>query len=115
LTDSVFCRERFSEYLGEDLALMLEIVSLAREDLTNQMKQFEEALLCSDWTKVGRIAHAIKGVCLNICADDCQLAARDIEEVLEAKAIPEAQSLDALRAAFLDLMEALSAFWDEYN
>ncbi len=94
---------------------MLDIVSLAREDLTNQMQKFEEALLRLDWNQVRRVSHAIKGVCLNICADNCQRAAGSIEQTLDSKGIPGTESLEALRKAFVELMEALSAFLDEYN
>lgn len=65
--EPVFNREEFLEQIGEDHAMMSLILEKSRVNLEEKISGLLGALNADDHEAIRSHAHAIKGVCLNLC------------------------------------------------
>lgn len=111
--DTIFNEQRFADMMENDLELMLEIILLAVDDLPKQLAQIHTAVSEKHWVQVGRIAHGIKGVCMSLCADQAQAAARRLEEFCSQGLEPADTDIKGLESCLASLVELLQSFHDQ--
>ena len=95
------CKQYLDEQFGGDADVMAEIYNEYVSSVGEKIGEAESALAASDWTKLDRTAHTIKGNAL--AAGDQEMA--DVAIALRKSA---ALSDSALSAALLENIKELS-------
>lgn len=78
--EPVFNREEFLEQIGEDHAMMSLILEKSRVNLEENISGLLGALDADDHEAIRSHAHAIKGVCLNLCFQRMASLMKKIEQ-----------------------------------
>jgi HPt (histidine-containing phosphotransfer) domain-containing protein len=98
----VFDRNSMLERIDGDESLLGIILDVFLEDAPNSMGAIERALAARDARGLRDAAHALKGACGNISAEELREAARDLEQIGDAGRIDDAPAAVARISAALD-------------
>ncbi len=97
--------EKFSEQVGFDKELMVEIIDLFLVERERQEVEMREALMAGDFDLLSRLAHTIKGSLASIHAMRARAHAQDLETSAKTKVSEDVcwQLLAALEADLAEL------------
>lgn len=76
----VFDEQELYERLGDNHALLMEIVGMACDDLPLRLEQLSQALALEDRAVLKRTAHTLKGIAANLGASRLRQVARQLED-----------------------------------
>jgi HPt (histidine-containing phosphotransfer) domain-containing protein len=106
-----FDREALLERIDNDWEFLTELVQMLDSEGRRLLAELKSAAASSDAPAVGRIAHTLKGMISNFCAQSVADAAHSIELSAKSGDLPAALSaIAALEAQLEGLIVALQSF-----
>ena len=75
----VFDADKFQEQVAYDKDLLVEIIDLFLDERVTQLNEMRTALAVSDFTRLGRVAHTIKGSLGSLYAGQARMHAQELE------------------------------------
>lgn len=86
-------REAAMKLCSGDEELFRDLTVIFLEDAADRTDKLEQALDCGDMKEVRRLAHAVKGLCANICALPLKDVASRMEKAAEKEDTGEVSRL----------------------
>jgi signal transduction histidine kinase/CheY-like chemotaxis protein/HPt (histidine-containing phosphotransfer) domain-containing protein len=80
-----FNRAEALALIGDDEELFAEIAGIFVADAPGYLTDMQDALIQSDWSRLSRIAHTLKGLCATFSAPHAEADARRLEEAANGK------------------------------
>lgn len=97
--------------VDNDRELLEEIAGIFKEEFPRLRNELQSAVLCDDMAQAEQLAHALKGMLLNLSVDRGAAAAADIERHAKAGDIAQVgKALAAFDGALSGLLPALEAY-----
>jgi HPt (histidine-containing phosphotransfer) domain-containing protein len=107
----VFDRHEFQTQMGDDPALIIEIIDLFFEECARQIPQIKRALATGRYEEVSKLAHTMKGSFSSLHAPQARSISHDLESSAKLQDLPECertlaaleQSIDSIKPLLLEL------------
>jgi HPt (histidine-containing phosphotransfer) domain-containing protein len=107
----VFDRDEFKTQMGDDPALIIEIIDLFFEECARQIPQVKQTLATGRYDEVSKLAHTMKGSFSSLHAPLARSISQDLESSAKLHDLPECeralaaleQSLESIKLMLLEL------------
>jgi HPt (histidine-containing phosphotransfer) domain-containing protein/CheY-like chemotaxis protein len=107
----VFDRHEFRMQMGDDPALIIEIIDLFFEECARQIPQIRQSLATGKYEEVSKLAHTMKGSFSSLHAPQARSISQDLESSAKLQDLPGCeravaaleQSIDSINPLLLEL------------